>query len=535
MVASDRRSDGLRQSASHGHLSQGTDRGGKVEEAGLSEPAKSQRHLKSASEKVSTHSPLLRTLWQEFDGNDNAAETRNDYSVDRAAHSIARWESKLRNETLKMDTAKRGLKDERKALAHRHAKLSQRRSEWKERTRRVRSDDYRGKQILKDVCRSLNEEAVRLHKCQRQAQLSQSWLDERKKKLVKLSKNITTLKDLMTTSPSSFDPLQNELHNSSSVSSPDVFSAEHSDIWYEFDNLEKELDTDISLLDTFALDQHTGSDSSPSPPDGQMYRGDDDSDGALAFRDEFGGEPSLPVTGRSSSWNRSTSNRNSKSDRDQGARERGQSRGRASFHERDTRKGNEKHHYYDDSDIYLRTSSNQQLYPPRRSSSPTMSSPYSNDDDENMNMNTYGAEHSHVRRSASAFAADHPQRRSTGNIRVRPAESLGSYGLQATSLDEPRLFHRREVVGDIGSVPGGLASQPSHYRFGSRPPESEAAGALHRPNHPTSHYIHDRDHYLLRADLNIAASRQQRAVRQQLDSAALRSANTKSEFETHAK
>jgi hypothetical protein len=317
----------------------------------------------------------------------------------------------------------------------------------------------------------------------KQSQLSQAWLDDRKKKLDKLSKNISLLKGLIGSS-SSFDP-----YSGNSSSSPDV---EHSDIWYEFDNLEKELDSDITLLDTMAVDDST----SPSSPDDGLraghLEGSPDSDemndpyAALLATSEFGTGNSPQFTRRSKS---ATGKRVSSRGRDR---------------ERD-RVESHLLHYHDDSDLYSRPSS-KLLHNPRRSSSPPAGLDYNGYlfDDENVNSNNPG------RRQSSVAA-----RRPIAN--VKPVEA---YALRTTSLDEHRS-----------------------HRFGSRPPESEAraasaAGGSYRGSSAVSSStgtLYDRDHYLMRADLNIAAARQQRSVKQQLDSAAVMTANTKSEFETHAK
>jgi hypothetical protein len=98
-------------------------------------------------------SPLLKSIWKQFDGLSSQPQQQQTSSSapesNRIAHSIARWEHKLQNEVLKMEAAKKALKEEKKAISLKHTKLAQRRSEWKDRTKRVRSDDYRSKQILK--------------------------------------------------------------------------------------------------------------------------------------------------------------------------------------------------------------------------------------------------------------------------------------------------------------------------------------------------------------------------------------------------
>lgn len=101
-------------------------------------------------------SPLLKTIWRQFDGLSESQGGRGGTSASvvggggsSSHNSVARWEARLANEKVKMEAAKVALKEERRATARRHAKLEQRRNEWKERVRRVRADDTRGKQILK--------------------------------------------------------------------------------------------------------------------------------------------------------------------------------------------------------------------------------------------------------------------------------------------------------------------------------------------------------------------------------------------------
>jgi hypothetical protein len=203
-----------------------------------------------ASDDSSDFSPALRELWKQFTdiakGRDahvrstarNDKENVQPQRPPRQHLDLGYWNTKLQRERKVIGKARQSLSEEKADIRRKQEKLALKRDEWKVRVRSVHPNNEEARKVARATCELLNKQTKRLNARVEQLRRSQQWTNDRSHKLDDLAGYIAAAMKLYTYGgDADMD-----------------FSSEYEGLTSIMDNIEFELDSDLTVLEKSATD-----------------------------------------------------------------------------------------------------------------------------------------------------------------------------------------------------------------------------------------------------------------------------------------